>query len=93
MTGGDQCFRELLPAVPSVGGALVALSAPAGRGGRPALLGAGQLAREGGTSRRVKTSGGSPNPRVHWPYLEPYSQLVCITPTLFNRPGVAGAVL
>jgi hypothetical protein len=46
VTGGDQCFRELLPAVPSVGGALVALSAPAGRGGRPALLGASWPGRE-----------------------------------------------
>ena len=62
-------------------GALGALSVPARRGGRPALLGAGQLAREGGTStsRRVKTSGGSPRPRVDWACLEPYSQLVCIT--------------
>ena len=66
-------------------GALGALSVPARRGGRPALLGAGQLAREGGTStsRRVKTSGGSPSPRVDWPYLEPYSQLVCITQNRF----------
>ena len=60
---------ELLPAVPCLGGALGALSVPAGRGGRPTLLGAGQLAREGGTStsRRLKTSGGSPSPRVDWP--------------------------
>ena len=45
-------------------GALGALSVPARRGGRPALLGAGQLAREGGTSTswRLKTSGGSPRP-------------------------------
>ena len=45
--------------------ALGALSVPARRGGRPALLGAGQLAREGGTStsRRVKTSGGLSQPQ------------------------------
>ena len=68
---------ELLPAVPCVGVALGALSVPAGRAGRSALLGAGQLAREGGTStlRRVKTSGGSPSPRVDWPYLEPLMSL------------------
>ena len=62
VTGVDRCLLELLPAVPCVGSALGALSVPAGRGGRPALLGAGQLGKEGGTStsRRVKTSGGSP---------------------------------
>ena len=41
VTGGDQWLREFLPAVPRVGGALRALSVPPGRGGRPALLGAG----------------------------------------------------
>ena len=34
MTGGDQWLWEFLPAVPCVGGALGALSVPAGRGGR-----------------------------------------------------------